>query len=326
MDMPLQPCLESRLVLGSWAARIDSDTTLPLDFLQDAFKQRAILNRAEFHASPQSQIHFISSPPDDDAFAEPVADDAIETTASPGEIHIATALLRVRGTQQNGSIEAIVRLKPNAAPGAVLNAHLSIAVRRLLLWAGLFYLHAGAIAWNGTASLLVGEKGGGKSTACLHLARAGAKLISEDHVLIRKVGPEFLASGSESVGRVTQRTEQHLFASPLTAPAEDFAGSLKKEFVLAEHFTCTPGVDYAYRQIFFPHVADRFAIVRLSEMEAALRLLSNARQFFRFSKLSDCQPVLEFFLGMVCRCDCYDLSLTPQLSGLDELVPFSQNG
>lgn len=326
MKMAPKPCLESCLVLGSWTARIESDTSLPLDFLHDAFKQRAIHNREALPASTQAHFRFVSCSPGDDSFAEPVADDAIETADAPGEISIATPLLRVHATRRNGFLEVIVRLKRDAAHRDVLYAHLSVALRRLLLWDGLFYLHAGAVAWNGFASLLIGEKGAGKSTACLHLARAGAKLVSEDHILIRKAGPGFLASGSESLGRVTPHTERHLFASPLPVPAEDFAGSVKKEFVLAEHFACAPAIDYPYRQIFFPRVADRFAIVRLSEMEAALRLLSNARQFFRFSNLTDCRPFFEFFLGMVAGRDCYDLSLTPRLNDLDELVSFSQNG
>ncbi len=326
MTVPLQPCLTSHLVLGCWAARIESDTPLPLDFLHDAFKQRAVRYPEHLLAGPEAQIRFLSCAPGHEAFACPVAEDAIEIAESTGEIRMATPLLRAQGSRRDGFLETVILLQPDAAPRAVLYAHLSIIVRRLLLWADLFYLHAGAIAWNGSATLFIGEKGAGKSTACLHLARAGAKLISEDHILIRKTGSDFVTSGSESVGRVTERTEQHLFSVPLPVEAEDFAGSLKKEFVLSEHFACAPAAEYPYHQILFPRVADRFAINRISKMEAALRLLADARQFFRFSQLSDCQPFLEFFLGMVAGRACYDLSLTPRLNDLDELVSFSQNG
>ncbi len=53
---------------------------------------------------------------------------------------------------------------------------------------GLYALHAGAVALEGRACLVVGASGTGKSTLVLGLARAGWALVSDDSVLLARRG------------------------------------------------------------------------------------------------------------------------------------------
>jgi hypothetical protein len=309
-------------VLGSWAAQVESEREAPLRFLLEAYKQGAVDRSGGVVPKPAAIFRF----EDGDASHPDIADDSIAITERPDGIEFATPLLSASARRRGGRVQARIVGRFDAVPYYVISAHLSVIVRRLLLWMDLFYLHAGAVEWNGAASLFVGEKGAGKSTSCMHLAKAGAQLISEDHILLRRRGADFLVSGSETVGRVTGRTEQHLFASALPMEAQDYAGSWKKEFSLSDHFRCAPRIDFAFHNIFFPRVGDRFALEPLSEMQAALRLFADARQFFRFHGASDYQRFLDFFTGMVAGKRAYLLTLTPNLGDLDQLVELLKHG
>lgn len=55
-------------------------------------------------------------------------------------------------------------------------------------------LHAGAVAYNGAAALIVGGSGFGKSTTVLACARAGAGFLGDDLVLVETVGENDMAS------------------------------------------------------------------------------------------------------------------------------------
>ncbi len=62
------------------------------------------------------------------------------------------------------------------------------AVSELLRRHGLFTVHAAAVERDGAALLIVGQPGAGKTTAMLSLLRAGWRLLSDDHPLLRDAG------------------------------------------------------------------------------------------------------------------------------------------
>ena len=55
-------------------------------------------------------------------------------------------------------------------------------------------LHATAVAFEGRALLITGASGSGKSTLALQLIASGCALVADDRVVLRRVGPDLLAS------------------------------------------------------------------------------------------------------------------------------------
>ena len=85
-------------------------------------------------------------------------------------------------------------------------------------------------------SLFLGGKGAGKSTLCLALARAGATVLGEDHVLVRRAATAwsggFVVSGCDANMRLTAQTEEALLPQPPNGRKAWFGGVLKREFDL----------------------------------------------------------------------------------------------
>ena len=59
------------------------------------------------------------------------------------------------------------------------------ALTHVLARTGRFMLHAGAVARDGAALLLIGDSGQGKSTLCWAAAQDGWSLLSDDHTIVR---------------------------------------------------------------------------------------------------------------------------------------------
>jgi len=59
------------------------------------------------------------------------------------------------------------------------------ALTHVLARTGRYMLHAGAVAKDGAAFLLIGDSGQGKSTLCWAAAKDGWSLLSDDHTIIR---------------------------------------------------------------------------------------------------------------------------------------------
>src|SRR5262249_5735324 len=100
-----------------------------------------------------------------------VAPDTLRGEHADGVWVVTTEALRgAMTTRPTWSIDIAVRQR-HLTPDA-FRTHLSIVVHRLLLEAGCAYLHAAAVEWDNRVLVFVGEKGAGKSTISLALARA----------------------------------------------------------------------------------------------------------------------------------------------------------
>ena len=112
------------------------------------------------------------------------------------EIHHRAASAFVLRPREAGPIDVVLPIRPASAASATASTattadqmlvhSLMIVFYRMLLELGCLHLHAAAVRWNGETSLFLGGKGAGKSTLCLALARAGATVLGEDHVLVRR--------------------------------------------------------------------------------------------------------------------------------------------
>ncbi len=200
-----------------------------------------------------------------------------------------------------------------------LRTHLSVVLHRLLLALDAAYLHAAAVSVDGVTHLFVGEKGAGKTTLCLSLARRGATVLSDDHVLIRRRDKDYVVSGCERLSRVTAPTEAFLFEQPLAVAAADCAGTPKKEFAVADYFRSAPFEDRPVHAVHFPRVGRELARRRRSAMETTVDLLARTRKSYRPGGPGDVAALLDFWSGLAAFATADDLELSADLDQLTRI-------
>jgi hypothetical protein len=144
----------------------------------------------------------------------------------------------------------------------------------LLRRRGLFMLHAAALERDGRGVLIVGASGSGKTTACLALLRAGYRLVSDDHPLLRRDPDGIAALAFPEKIDVTDAMIE-CFPEILPPPEALRAGTRKRFFnvedlrpgAFAER--CRPAV------VLFPRVSgmSRSQLEPISRPQALARLL-----------------------------------------------------
>ncbi|HEX7023950.1 MAG TPA: hypothetical protein VF187_03945 [Gemmatimonadales bacterium] len=201
-----------------------------------------------------------------------------------------------------------------------LRVHIAVVLNKLLFLMDHVVLHAAAVRLNGSVNLFVGEKGAGKSTICLGLARAGGTVLGEDHVILRRTGEGFLVSGGDERSRVTERTERHFFTEPLDVAPKDFAGTPKKEIRLGDYFSSRPYEDFPAHRLLFPAVTGRFRVQPLRAQPALLRLMKYTAQFQRFAGGPDQARFLEILSGFIGTVSAYEVELSHDLDDLGRLA------
>jgi len=253
------------------------------------------------------------------------ASDALECREEDGCVHFTSDV--VAGELESGSPPSRLRLRiatdhPRARH---LDHYLRIVLNAAFRKLDRIRLHAAAVDFGGAVSLFAGDKGSGKTTICLHLARAGGSVLGEDQIMVRRTasGP-YLAAGGDDLMRVTAKTEAHFFAEPIAAPALDFAGTAKKEIRAASFITYLPNGEWPLRRIFFPEVRDRFAIRSLARRETLQRLAAPLLLINRFTSDTDRRDFIDFLAGLARQVEGFSLTLTPDLTDLYRLSCFLQ--
>lgn len=191
-----------------------------------------------------------------------------------------------------------------------------VVLYKALFRLGAVHLHAAAVRRGREAVLLVGEKGAGKSTLCLRLGRDGATVLAEDHVVVRRRGEGFVASGCDAKMRLTEKTERYFFAAPLAVEAVDQGGVLKKQIEMTAHLPCAPFEDAPIRRIFFPRVGEVLRARPLGGGEAFRRVLASIRDRHYLGGLEDAREMLGFFAGLLDSAELHELELSPDLDDL----------
>ncbi|HYE73582.1 MAG TPA: hypothetical protein VEF04_09625, partial [Blastocatellia bacterium] len=244
------------LKLGSWQAQVLATHPGQLETLKYLYKQIA---ESELSGNVSCKLYLVDvgSFPDFKAFADrllterTIPPDGYLTrklsSAECGNYDSASVLMTEMAmlvSVADRESERIYVFVINDQPIYEFQVHLSFLVNYALFNSGRLYLHAGAVRFADRVRLFVGERGAGKSTVCLRLGQAGATVLSDDHVMIRKDDGNFFVSGCGELARVTEKTEGFLFNTPLNARANDYAGLLKKEFRIDEYFSAEPTRDY----------------------------------------------------------------------------------
>ena len=201
-----------------------------------------------------------------------------------------------------------------------LHVHFMVMINKLLFLMNHVVLHAAAVRVEDSVHVFVGEKGAGKSTICLGLARAGGTVLGEDHVILRRAESCYLVSGGDERSRLTERTEQHFFPGSLPVPARDFAGTPKKEIRMGDFFSSRAYEDFPAHALHFPKVGSRFALDPLKPQAALLRLMKYSSHLQRFASPADQDGFLGFLTGFVETVATYEVELSPDLGDLERLA------
>ncbi len=222
--------------------------------------------------------------------------------------------------QRNGERPRIaVWVREGQVSRFALSVHFAVVLNKILFLLDRVILHAAAVRWQDAVHLFVGEKGSGKSTICLALARAGGTVLGEDRVVLRRTERGFFASGGDDRSRVTEQTERHFFPEPLAVAPRDFGGTPKKEIRLGDFFPSEPYRDFPVHRVFFPCITGRFRARRLKAQPALLRLMRHAGQFHRFAGAADQESFLDLLSGLAAAIPVYELELSTDLQDLDRL-------
>jgi hypothetical protein len=302
--------------IGSLAFRLRAADAQDSEAISLMFKQPLDGSGREPDRADPGLIDIVHGGPGD--YPE-VPADGLVVSRSHGRLTICSELMTASLEQRAGSWRARIAVRDRGCTGLVYRVHLSIVLHRILLALERAYLHAAAVTLRGRTFVFVGEKGAGKSSIALSLGRAGATILSDDHVLLRLGTPRYFVSGCEAYARVTAETEAAVFARPLAVEAADFAGTLKKEFIVSDFFESLPHKEAPVAAILFPHIGERLALTPWTGAAAALDLIDRKRRSYRPQDAEDVQALLDFWSGFALAAPAFKLQLTPNLGDLGRL-------
>lgn len=211
-------------------------------------------------------------------------------------------------------LDVALYVPPNSLRPDQLALHLDVVVNKILFLSGHLILHAGAVDHGERVDIFAGDAGAGKSTAVLTAGRAGAIVLGDDRLLLRR-GPDgvFFVSGCNELGRVTARTESHLFDEPLPMEPRDINGRMKKEFPMADYVAALPHRDHRPHRLFFPRVGGRLAATPVSHQAALVLLLKGLRRQHRFVGPSDQSRLLGYLSDFLASIRAYLLDLGTEI-------------
>jgi hypothetical protein len=307
--------LTCRLDLGSLAVHLSAERGVYPEVVAELFAT-APRPLAAVPDRPDAEVVVHETP----GRPVPVPDDGMVFAGTPAAPEIHTEVVSLQLLRHETPVRIVVAVRSPGVSERVLKVHLSVVLFKALALLDRLVLHAAAVEFRGSASAFLGPKGAGKSTTCLALARAGATVLADDRVVLRRTGDGFVVSGCGERSRITARTERHFFAEPLPEAARDVEGVLKKEFPGGRLFSWRPHRDHPLHRLFFVRVGRGFQVVPLSRREALVHLLRETRGWHRFSGGEDHRRHLGFLHACVDALPAVRLELSEDLDELAKLV------
>lgn len=248
---------------------------------------------------------------------------ALAAREDEGQVHLSSDVVAGTLDLRAPARRLLLRVNESHLHVRHLDLYLRIVLNAVLRRLMRVRLHAAAVEIGGTASLFVGEKGAGKTTLSLHLAREGGVVLGEDQIMVRQTdGGEYLIAGGDDLMRMTAKTEAHFFATPPAGTSVEVAGVAKREIRARSHIRYEVNRELPLRRIFFPSVGDTFAIRPLNRVETLSRLAAPLLPINRFTSDEDRRRFLEFLAGMTRQAECFTLTLTSDLADLGNLSQF----
>ncbi len=275
----------------------------------------------EHDATRHFDLVVVDPPDEDDASTpRPAPENLLELGGTTQRPTIATDALHAELSLDRQPIPIRLTVLRPDTPFPALCVHFGVIIHKMLFYCDRLMLHAAAVTVDDGVCLFVGDKGAGKSTSTLALARSGGTVLGEDQVLLWRSDGAYLVSGSDERARLTERSEHHFFGEPLPVPARDFAGTMKKEIAMKDYFASAPYCDFPPARLLFPSVSGRFGLTRIKAQVALRRLMAYNGHFQRFDGARDQAAFLDFLAGFIATVSCWDLTLSDDLSELDTLA------
>lgn len=304
------------LPLGAFDVALDRCSGSYQTLLEELFRTRARPARGGETAGLRMSLR---DSDDADRFG---ADDALRCRKRGARIEFLTDVIGGRLTRGDEPVLSLW-IRTGHPRRQYLDHYLRIVINAAFRRLGRVRLHGAAIAFAGQVSLFLGDKGAGKTTVSLHLARAGGTVLGEDQIMVRRRSDsEYLVAGGDDLMRVTAKTEARFFAEPLDEPAVLLAGTRKKEIRAARYLPYALDQEWAATRLFFPSVGKAFDVRPITRREALARLAQPLLPIHRFSDADDRRDFLAFLVGWVRRLEAFELTLSEDLDELDRLADF----
>lgn len=248
------------------------------------------------------------------------AGDLLRIETEGATVRVSTAISDL--TLDRTTTPACARLVVHVAnqPDEFVDHYIMMHLQKLLQQLGRLRLHGAAVKLGGRTTVFLGDKGAGKSTISLAMGRAGATVLADDQIVIRRDDGAVLVSGVDGALRVTEKTERYFFDAPIRAIPAYFGGVAKKEVALGDHVPASPGVDEVLSELVFCHVGDRFEIRPLARREAVRRVVQSVQSLHRFAGPEDQADFFGLVAAFVQSVDVFELQLSPDLAELDRLI------
>ncbi|MGH7889355.1 MAG: hypothetical protein ACRENF_02245, partial [Thermodesulfobacteriota bacterium] len=240
--------------LGSWRINLHADEKLYMDTLAYLFKQK-IRSCVTKGKESGACLYMITRKKGSTMFGSdsilPDAGVAEWEYLEGGAATLFTGWFRIFIFREEAPVKIVIFIREPQYSHSAFEGHLFEVIHKILFMFERLYVHAAAVRWDKRVSAFVGDRGGGKSTICLKLAQEGGRIISDDHIMLKKTGNKFLVSGCEETSRVTEKTEKGILGKSLSEKPAEYNGVLKKEILLKDFFKCAHHRDFPIRNIFF---------------------------------------------------------------------------
>lgn len=313
------------LRLGSLTCRVHAGRSHDRDALFALFRTEPGRHAGVEACRPSARIAAFDVSPADGVVAAAPPDGLSMTAAGGGRWRIATDVLTAHLFAQE-PIELYLAVGERPRDENAFRVHLSVVVHRALLLLERIYLHAAAVDFGGLCLVFAGDKGSGKSTLSLSLGAAGATVLADDHVVLRRDGARFLASGCNAEARLLEDAERHLFGTAVDARIVELGGVRKKEIPVGRFFSSLPFREHHLDRLVFPRIGDAFGVRPMPRREALVRLMDATRAAHRFSGAGDLDAYLDYLSALVEAAEPFALELSPRLAELDRLVDWVRGG
>jgi hypothetical protein len=306
---------------GSLDVRLDAGHQRYLDVLPNALR---VWPNVDDATEPDVELVARDGPERRPDVAE--RDDVLRLEGVGDRTRVLTAISELEVDATISPSRARLVVHTEGQPAQALDVYIALQVQKLLQLLGCLRLHGAAVVLGERTHVFLGDKGAGKSTLALAAGRAGGIVLADDQLVMRRRKGGIWLSGVDGGLRLTERTERHFFQEPLDEEPRDFAGTPKKEIALGDHVRARPGVDARPHTLSFLRVGDRLAVHEITRHDATRRMLDTLLPQHRFGGAEDLRDFLALVRAFVSSVDTFELSLSPSLSDLEQLVARLHSG
>ncbi len=230
---------------------------------------------------------------------------------------LVTLWFRVFMYRDKNTVKIAAFIKESKLDRVKFKEYLQVLIHKVFFLFDILIVHSASVRFHGKTYTFIGERGAGKSTICLKLAKQGAAIISEDHTLIRRRGNKFFAAGFEDLSRVAQKSEKHIFKRPINYKTRRIGGFFKKEFPLKNFFNCEFYREFPVGLLFFIHCGNNLHLRPISRQEAVVKLMRMTNPLFRINRPEDYDAYINYFYTLVRNVKVFDLQRTQNIEELD---------